>query len=187
MFHIRLARAEDADTLARLERQYLKDELTAGSGEGFQGQAFSRAELGELIQNHWLLVAELAGEIVAYVIAGRWQFFETWPIYRALLQRLPRLTADDPALGGKHGLSRNNTCQYGPVWIKKECRGQGIFEALLARLRQEVAPSFPYMLTFIAEDNQLSYAAHAGKGKMRVLDYFGFAGRDYYLLLSESS
>ena len=87
---IRLALPQDIDLLAMLEKKHLNDEL-ASAAMGLQGQAFSHSELTELVNNHWVVVAQVEQQIVGYVIAGRWGFFEHWLMYRSLLNRLPQL------------------------------------------------------------------------------------------------
>lgn len=175
MLQTRLATKQDVDTLATLERQHLNDELMSG-GFHLEGQAFTRTELTQLVERHWIVVAEINGRIIGYVIAGRWSFFQTWPIYRNMLQRLNRINDDGPQL------TTQNSCQYGPIWIDNQYRGQGVFEALVTRIYREVAPSFAHMVTFIADENERSLAAHTRKAKMQVTDFFTFSDRDYYIM-----
>ena len=180
--NIRLASEQDISTLARLEQSQLQDELAIGQrNNSFAGQSFSKADLTQLLNQHWLVVAELDAEIVGYVIAGRWSFFKQWPIYRNLLNRLPRIDYE------KAKLTERNCCQYGPIWIASEHRGQGIFEALVQFIKKAVAKEMPYMLTFIAEDNLGSFAAHTRKANMQVVDFISFDERDYYLLVLPTS
>ncbi|AQS37797.1 hypothetical protein Sps_02645 [Shewanella psychrophila] len=184
--NIRPAHIGDLEQLIELEKLHLNDELNDGSkAKTLDGQAFGKAELKELIENHWICIAEKnmakdssteTREIIGYVIAGRWTFFEAWPVYRRILKGLKELNVDGSQL------SKGNSCQYGPIWIKKECRGQGIFEALVNGIKAQVKNEFSFMLTFIAEDNLASFTAHTKKASMVVLDYFTFDDRDYYLL-----
>ncbi|MFT5790500.1 MAG: L-amino acid N-acyltransferase YncA [Shewanella sp.] len=176
--NIRLATPEDVLSLAALEQSQLQDELSIEQrNNSLAGQSFSEADLACLVTQHWVVVAELDGQIIGYVIAGRWAFFKQWPIYRNLLNRLPRIDYD------RAKLTQANCCQYGPIWIATDYRGQGIFEALVQFLRKAVAKELPYMLTFIAEDNAGSFAAHTRKGGMQVVDFISFDERDYYLLV----
>ncbi|WP_299796120.1 GNAT family N-acetyltransferase [uncultured Shewanella sp.] len=179
--NIRLARPDDLKQLQRLEQTYLNDELSSSAqSQGLDGQSFGFKELERLIAEHWIVVAEQdnneGGEIVGYVIAGGWHFFESWPVYRNILRNM----GDFSVNGTK--LTKSNSCQYGPIWIKQSCRGQGIFEKLVNHLKLQVQPRFQFMLTFIAEDNLASFTAHTNKASMQVLDFFTFDERDYYLL-----
>ena len=179
---IRRANIADVTALAALEKMHLQDELAADKRDNsFEGQSFSAADFTTLINQHWVIVAEVDTTIVGYVIAGRWSFFKQWPIYRNLLSRLPKLDYE------RARLTENNCCQYGPIWIASQHRGQGIFEALVGFLKKQVSNELPYMLTFIAEDNQGSFAAHTRKADMQVVDYISFDGRDYYLLVLPTS
>lgn len=176
----RLATTQDIEILALLEKTFLNDELSSVD-DNLQGQSFSNVELTELVNNHWIMLAEDKDKIIGYVIAGRWSFFETWPIYRNLLNRLGKIGAD--VSDEFRSLTKQNSCQYGPIWIERQYRGQGVFEALVASLIREIRPHFRYMVTFIAEGNERSFAAHTRKGFMEVVDFFSISTRDYYLLV----
>ncbi|MEC4728138.1 GNAT family N-acetyltransferase [Shewanella sp. D64] len=174
---IRLAYLDDVEQLQRLECQNINDELgNESQASSFNGQVFDSKDLIHLIEKGWIVVAEDRQEIVAYVIAGPWSFFQTWPVYRHILKQLGQFSLK----GVK--LTQNNACQYGPIWIKQSYRGQGIFEQLVSTLKEHVSRQFPFMLTFIAEDNMASFSAHTNKASMQVLDFFTFDDRDYYLL-----
>ncbi|WP_299492619.1 GNAT family N-acetyltransferase [uncultured Shewanella sp.] len=177
---IRVAHAKDVNALAQLEQTYLQDELSQGQTKLMQGQSFNPNELALLIDKEYVWVAEVEDNIIAYVIAGSWSFFKRWPIYQMLLGRITQLQLDTVSL------SLHNCCQYGPIWIHPSYRGQGVFNTLVNNIKQQVALKFPYMITFIAEDNERSFAAHTQKAAMQVIDFFTFEDRDYYLLLSHT-
>ncbi|QYJ83158.1 GNAT family N-acetyltransferase [Shewanella aegiceratis] len=186
---IRLATRADLDAIAALEANQWEAELAPDQRGGMMtGQSFSRQQLDELIQNHWLLLAEVGGEIAGYVIAGRWPFFGDWPIYRYLLKRLEAGRFEiDRFETGLGIINKANSCQYGPIWIAPSQRGSGLFFELVSELKKEVAPQYSYMVTFIAEENERSFAAHTQKGGMQVLDFFEFDGRGYYLLAVDTA
>ncbi|MCG9747642.1 GNAT family N-acetyltransferase [Shewanella sp. Isolate8] len=186
---IRLATGADLDALVELEAREWQAELTPGQrGALMTGQHFSRQELSELIQKHWLLLAEREGEIAGYVIAGHWSFFGEWPLYRSLVKRLETSRFEMDRFETASGIiNKANSCQYGPIWIAPSQRGTGLFAELVAELKTRVAPQYPYMVTFIAEENERSFAAHTQKGGMQVLDFFEFDGRGYYLLAVDTA
>ncbi len=173
---IRLAQIDDVSALASLEKSQLEAELSQRESGMMQGQAFSADDLTKLINQYWIVVAESDGKIIGYVIAGSWAFFQSWPIYRRLLNCIQQHSIDG------RSLSQTNSCQYGPIWISQKHRGSGVFQALVNHLKSCVKAQYPFMLTFIAEDNERSFAAHTQKVAMQVVDYFDFDGRDYYLL-----
>lgn len=164
---IRLATFDDIEQLHRLERHYLNDELGAEvQSHAFDGQAFGMDELKHLLENGWIVVAKDKQNIVGYVIAGPWSFFQNWPIYRHILKQLSLFSLQGIQL------TQDNTCQYGPIWIQKAYRGKGIFEQMVTRLKDVVSARYAFMLTFIAEDNMISFAAHTNKASMPVLDFY---------------
>ncbi|MDO6678318.1 GNAT family N-acetyltransferase [Shewanella sp. 4_MG-2023] len=172
----RLAQRDDAAEIAQLELTHMHDELGA-NGQEMAGQHFSEPQITSLINQGWIMLACCDSKIIGYVIAGPWSLFKSWSIYQAILKRLPSIEM------GYSRLSESNSCQYGPIWIHSNHRGQGIFEQLVSQLARHVGKKLPYMVTFIAEDNALSFAAHTRKASMEVVDYFGFQQRDYYLLV----
>lgn len=177
---IRAAHAEDISSLAQLEQTYQQDELSQGQTSKLQGQSFNHDELALLIEKEYLWVAEVDSHIIAYVIAGSWAFFENGPIYQMLLRRMQHVELDSATL------TKHNTCQYGPVWIHPHYRGQGLFNQLVNQIKQQVSTKYPYMVTFISDENERSFAAHTQKAAMQVIDFFTFEDRDYYLLLSHT-
>lgn len=182
--NIRPAHQGDLQQLVDLEQMHLNDELNAGAQMSLDGQAFGKAELKQLIDQHWICVAEsddtTPSEIVGYVLAGTWSFFETWPVYRNIINKLHQFSLDNTQL------TKKNSCQYGPIWIKQEYRGQGLFQLLVNGIKKQVNPEYRYMVTFIAEDNMASFSAHTNKASMQVLDFFSFDDRDYYLLAAST-
>jgi hypothetical protein len=178
MIIYRKAKLSDVAEIARLEQVHINDELTGESPVHGQlsGQGFDNKALTELVNRHYLVVAEANGAIVGYVMAAAWSFFTPLPIYGAIVKRLAMLDYDGPKL------TVANSCQYGPIWISPEYRGKGVFSPLVAKLKADVGNQFLNMVTFIAEDNSRSFAAHSNKAKMQVVDFFSFQGRDYYLL-----
>ena len=174
---IRQACTADLAAITALEASQWQAELAPDlRGELMSGQQFSAQSLRELISEHYIVVAQHKGKIVGYVIAGSWAFFAAWPIYRRLLKNL-----SDHSVAGQR-LSVDNSCQYGPIWIAPSYRGTGLFADMVAKLKLLVQPRFPFMLTFIAEENERSFAAHTHKADMQVLDFFDFDDRGYYLL-----
>ncbi|WP_394131206.1 GNAT family N-acetyltransferase [Shewanella maritima] len=172
---IRIAVNADAAQLAQLEQRFNADELGQSSSM-LEGQCLNQTQLQQLIQQQWVVVAEDKQTIVGYVIAARWPFYQQQGLYRVIKQQLKQCQL--------HGqpLSEHNSCQYGPIWIEQRFRGQGLFQRLVEFLTQQVKASMPYVVAFIAEDNERSFAAHTSKGNMQVIDYISYQQRDYYLL-----
>lgn len=181
----RLANEADANAIAQLEKQYMNDELSS-SADVMSGQCFSKTQISELIKKGWIMLAEttenenVVTAIIGYVIAGPWSWFQAWGIYAHVLRKMNDIEV------GFSRLSSNNSCQYGPIWIHPNYRGQGIFEQLVQQLKRKVSAKYSFMVTFIAEENALSFAAHTKKSPMEVVDYFSFQQRDYYLLVMKN-
>lgn len=69
MITIRAAIAADAAAIAQLEQQHINAEL-GQSAVAMTGQSFSLAQIEQLINQHWVAVAQSKAEIVGYVIAS---------------------------------------------------------------------------------------------------------------------
>ncbi|WP_285163272.1 GNAT family N-acetyltransferase [Shewanella goraebulensis] len=185
----RLATEVDAVNIADLELQYMNDELSS-SADTMSGQCFSKVQISELIKQGWIMLAELNTDtaspgvsvksIIGYVIAGPWSWFQAWGIYAQVLRKLSDIEM------GFSRVTSQNSCQYGPIWIHPSHRGQGIFEHLVKGIQRKAAMKYSFMVTFIAEDNAISFAAHTKKSAMEVVDYFSFQQRDYYLLVMKN-
>ncbi|MGX9460004.1 N-acetyltransferase family protein [Shewanella sp. A14] len=174
-FIIRKALSTDVAAIVQLERAHVDDELL-GSHSQLHAHSFTKGEVGQLINQHWFIVAEEQGQIIGYVIAAKWSFFSAQPLYRHIIQKLKFADLNGQAL------STTNTCQYGPVWIQESKRGKGVFSALVTELKKQVANTFPFMVTYIAADNARSLAAHKQKAAMTEIVRFSFEQRDYCLL-----
>lgn len=178
-FIIRKAVLSDSSDIAFLERVYVTDELS-GRHSDLHAHPMTVGEVKQLINQHWIIVAEHQGEIVGYVIAAKWAFFASQPLYRYIIQRIKFADFDGQSL------STTNTCQYGPVWISQSYRGKGIFEALVNELKLVLKERYPFIVTYIAADNLRSLAAHKNKAGMCLIEHFCFEQRDYQLLVSQT-
>lgn len=179
-FIIRKALFTDVTAIVQLERAHVDDELS-GSDNQLHAHSFTKSEVGQLINQHWFMVAEEQGQIIGYVMAARWSFFSAQPLYRHIIQKIKFAE-----LAGQ-ALSTTNSCQYGPVWIQESKRGQGVFAALVSELKKQLNTSFPFMVTYVAADNARSLAAHQQKAAMTQIDQFRFEQRDYCLLATSTA
>ncbi|GGP97448.1 GNAT family N-acetyltransferase [Shewanella ulleungensis] len=178
-FIVRKAVLTDAKAITHLERAHVDDELTTPNGI-LHAHSLTISEVKQLINLHWLVVAEQQGDIIGYVVAAKWAFVSSQPLYRNIIQRIKFAEFEG------RPLSTTNTCQYGPIWINQSYRGNGIFEAMVSELKRLIKDRYPFMVTYIAADNARSLAAHQNKAAMHVLEGFSFEQRDYQLLVTET-
>ena len=178
----RIGEIKDISGIIALQKANLYDNLSLQERKmGFVTTPFSETQLGELLAERGIFVAEDQGELVGYAMAGTWDFFSQWPIFPYMVSRLGSLTFPGnrilPVL----------SFQYGPVCISAALRGSGLFPLLFEEMRLEFASRFPVGLTFINRVNERSYAAHTRKLGMTVIDEFEFSGRNYYMLAFDTS
>ena len=144
---------------------------------GFVTTLFTREQLTELIEQEDGISIACDGEsLVAYAMAGSWQFWSKWPLFQQMIADLPNITY----LGKT--LSTENSYQYGPVCIDMAYRGQGVLENLFAHSARLMSKRYPILITFINHLNPRSFTAHTQKVGLDVIKDFSFNGNNYYEL-----
>ncbi|WP_133405744.1 GNAT family N-acetyltransferase [Parashewanella tropica] len=167
---VRSATLQDLKQIAQLEIDNLHDEHQLDVSSKL-GQSFSLEQLATILSQGFIYIAEVNTNIIGYVLVAPWSFFNKWPIYKKMYQQLPM-----------HGISQQQSCQYGPIWVNKAYRGKNVFQPLFEAIKQQTLSKYQHMVTFIAEDNERSFRAHTRNDNMKVLDFFEMDERGYYLL-----
>ncbi|WP_310489488.1 GNAT family acetyltransferase [Chamaesiphon sp. VAR_69_metabat_338] len=174
---IRLAIESDFEGILALQSRNLYANLAAEAlAGGFVTTPFTPDLLRQLSIQSGVFVAEDGGKIVGYVLAGDWDFFSQWGIFRLMMARLP-----DLKFQGRE-LTVDRTFQYGPVCIDASCRGSNLLPELYNLMRSSFAPKFPIGITFINKINERSFAAHTRKLGLEIIDEFEFNGNSFYTL-----
>ena len=144
---------------------------------GFVTTLFTPAQLTELIEQEDGISLTCDGDqVVAYAMAGSWQFWSKWPLFQQMIADLPNITY----LG--QTLSTENSYQYGPVCIDMAYRGRGVLVELFSHSARQMSKRYPILITFINHVNQRSYRAHTQKVGLDVIKDFSFNGNNYYEL-----
>lgn len=175
----RAAIATDISGIEALQERYLHRSLTPEERKsGFVTTPFTQEQIEDRIANKGLFVTEDKGEIVAYVYAGRWEFFEQWPIFPYMTSRFPYLKYKN------YKLTTFDTFQYGPVCVDKKYRGKGVFNQTFEAMRLEWLKEFELSITFINAINDVSVKAHDKLG-WKLIDRFYFNDNNYLSLAFE--
>ena len=144
---------------------------------GFVTTLFTPEQLTELIeQEDGISLACDGDKVVAYAMAGSWQFWIKWPLFQFMIADLP----NTQYLG--RTLTTENSYQYGPVCIDMAYRGQGVLQELFAHSARQMGKRYPILITFINHVNPRSYKAHTEKVGLEVIKNFSFNGNNYYEL-----
>jgi hypothetical protein len=174
---IRIATDRDIQGILQLQSQNLYANLsTEELADGFVMTPFAADLVRVLINQAGGFVAESEDKIVGYLLAGTWDFYAQWEIFRLMISRLPELEFQ----GRKIDVDRS--FQYGPICIDRTLRGSGIFPQLFAKMKVSFAPSFPIGVTFINQLNQRSLIAHTRKLDLEIVDEFKFNEHAFYTL-----
>jgi hypothetical protein len=174
---IRTAIESDLNGILDLQSQNLYPNLApAELGGGFVTTPFTPDLLQQLIAQAGVFVAADNGKIVGYLLAGDWQFFSQWEIFRIMMSRLPNLQFQGEII------TIDQSFQYGPVCIDRTLRGGDILPQLFAKMRMSFVSKFPIGITFINKLNQRSFAAHTRKLDLEIIDEFEFNHHSFYTL-----
>ena len=174
---IRIGTEDDIKGILNLQAQNLYVNLSAEElTDGFVTTPFTPDLIRVLLAQAGVFVAEIDRKIVGYILAGDWDFFSQWEIFRIMTSRLPDLKFQ----GMKIEVERS--FQYGPVCIDRALRGGNILPELFATMRSSFAPNFPTGVTFINQRNPRSLMAHTRKLNLEIIDEFELNGNSFYTL-----
>ncbi|MDF2678419.1 MAG: hypothetical protein K0Q97_2771 [Bacillota bacterium] len=179
----RSAELKDIPGIILLEKKYHKDSISEEDKPGgFIGTFFSENKLKRLIEEEKGLVVACDGEkVVGFANSASWQFWETWPVFHAMINDLPNIKYKDTVL------SVDNCYQYGPVCIDKDYRGTEVLPNLFECSRQLMKDRYPILVTYISQDNQSSFQAHSRKLGLDVVKQFEFHGNKLFVLCYDTS
>jgi hypothetical protein len=173
----RIAIEADINGILDLQAQNLYGNLaTEARLDGFVTTPFTSDLIRLLLAQEGVFIAESDSRIVGYILAGGWEFYVQWEIFRVMIDRLPKLEFQGLVI------ETDQTFQYGPVCIDRTLRGQGVLPQLFETMQHSFAPRFPIGVTFINKLNQRSFAAHRRKLNFEVIDEFEFNQNSFYTL-----
>ena len=182
MMQLQIATLEDIDAVLSLHSKYQIDTISeADKKDGFVTTPFDKDILTELIAEKGLFIAKEGEVVLAYVMAASWQFCSRWPIFAVMIKALPSLEY------AHQTLSVNNSYQYGPICIDKSVRGTAVLKEIFEFARVEMAKRYPILVTFVNQVNPRSFAAHARKLGLDVIQEFEFNGNRYWELAYETA
>lgn len=174
----RNATVKDIPQIEELQKRYHVSFISEEEKKsGFVTTLFTTEQLRELIETeNGISLACDGDKVIAYAMAGSWQFWSKWPLFQHMIADLP----DTEYLG--QTLSMENSYQYGPVCIDMTYRGQGVLQDLFAYSARQMNVRYRLLITFINHINTRSFAAHTKKVGMDVIKSFIFNGNNYYEL-----
>ena len=174
---IRTAADSDFSGILDLQARNLFANLAATERPGgFVTTPFSSDLLRLLMIQDGVFVAASEQKIIGYLLAGDWEFFSQWAIFKVMIDRLPKLSYEGQQI------TVDNSFQYGPICVDRSSRGSQVFPELFDLMRVSFAPKFPIGVTFINKINERSFAAHTRKLNLDIIDEFEFNGNSFYTL-----
>ncbi|MES2418055.1 MAG: GNAT family acetyltransferase [Bacteroidota bacterium] len=177
--HLNISKATpaDIDGVLDLQRKYLVSNLTLpAQKDGFVTTPFTIEQIEQVMLEDGLFIAKHENEVVAYIFAGSWAYFNQWPIFPLMTKRFANLTFKNTSI------SVHNSFQYGPICIDKAYRGTGLLNKIFEYMRLNLQPKYPISITFINKINGRSIKAHTEKLKWATIDEFEFNGNHFLML-----
>ena len=170
----RLGTSKDINGVLALQVLNLQANLPITTLEnGFVTTPFTPTLIEQIIQMDGLFVAEDKGQIIAYVYAGSWAYFQQWPIFDFMIARFPSLQFN------KQLITVENSFQYGPICIATDYRGKGVLQKIFEEMRIAFASKYSISITFINAINKRSTKAHVEKLGWEIIDKFTFNNNQY--------
>jgi hypothetical protein len=171
----RIGTAADIHGILALQAQNLLVNLAADQlDDGFITTSFTPELITELLIQKGVFVAIHDKQVIAYALAGNWDFFGRWPIFPHMVSLMPSWQLQG------HPLIAETTFQYGPVCVDKKFRGQQVLPTLFETLRLSFASRYSLGVTFINQLNARSYVAHTKKIKWQLVAEFEFNNCQFY-------
>ncbi len=179
----RIATVDDIEQVLALHARYHVDTVSdEDRKDGFVTTALTPELLVELIEDEdGLVVADDNGRITGYLMSASWQYCSKWPLFQYMISRLGELEYQGLTL------SETNSYQYGPVCIDTEFRGTGVLQGLLACSLTVMKERYPILVTFVNKVNPRSLKAHQSKLNFQPLLDFEFQGKNFVLLVYDTS
>ncbi|MDR7856802.1 GNAT family acetyltransferase [Tissierella sp.] len=174
----RNATLKDIPAISKLQEQYHISTISEeDKADGFVTTLFTESQFKDLIEKeNGLAIACDGDRVVAYAMAGSWDYWSAWPLFQHMIKDLPNTKYLDQVL------STENSYQYGPICIHKDYRGTEVLPNIFEFSRAQMSKRYPIMITFINQINPRSYHSHTKKLGLDLIKTFEFNNNQYYEL-----
>lgn len=170
---IRTAKLEDIRQLVALQESCHVSNLDeSDKSDGFLNTVLDQGLLKQVIQQEEaVFVAEIDHVIVAMAVCASWQFWRCSEGLTSVATKLSTVTIESTQL------NTTNSYFWGPVCVGKGSRGQGVFEKLFQFSCKSKSGEFPYVYTYVHQDNARSFSAHTQKAGFTYVKDFELNGQ----------
>lgn len=182
MINYKKATKENIPSILELQSQNLVTNLQDDEkDDGFVTTPFSIEQIENLIELDGVFIALKNGKVISYVMCASWNYWVSWPMFEYMASFLETLEYKCQKL------TMDNSYQYGPICVAKECRGSDVFKNVFEFAREEMSKRYPILVTFINKINKRSYEAHVRKLGLEVIAEFEFNNNSFYELVYDTS
>ena len=175
--NIRRATPEDYAGILELQAANYLENLTAEEREaGFLSVQFTPAQIAAMAEDLGIVIAREGNRIVGCLCVHRAELAPLPPVVEAMLR------CCRAAVYGGRILADARLFVYGPVCIDRLHRGRGVLRKLYGALAAEVAGTFEFGVTLVADNNPHSLRAHTDGLGMDDVARFEHGSQSYHLL-----
>ena len=150
-----------------LERNFADNLTDSQKKDGFLSIRFTRDQLREMADDGIMVVALCESRVVGFLSTQSCRYNLAIPVARTMIESL------------SDSIEQSRTLVCGPVCIDSAFRGQGILEKMYALLGRETAGIYTTGITFVADGNPRSIAAHRDKLGMTPAGRFEHDGKTF--------
>jgi hypothetical protein len=120
--------------------------------------------------------------LAGYALVMRREFEKDIPVLQPMFGQFNDLVYNGKKLGDQSYFVMGQIC------VAKPYRGMGVFAGLYAKMREEMAPHFQYVITEIDKKNTRSQRAHEKVGFKTIAEYHSdFDNEDWLIVLWDLS
>ncbi|MGA0558877.1 GNAT family N-acetyltransferase [Larkinella sp. VNQ87] len=158
----------DLQGILALQRQNLRTVLTTDilNSQGFLTIEHDLPLLRRMNDAAPSIIAKDGAEVVGYSLTMLPSFRDDIPMLTAMFDLLDNLTYQNRLLGDYAYVVMGQIC------VAKRFRGQGLFDGLYGKFREELAGTYALAVTEVAVRNRRSQRAHERVGFRKLHTYF---------------
>ncbi len=125
---------------------------------GFLSMNYTLTQLAGMCDPYPHVVAKLAGRVVGYALVMLPHHRAEYPALRSMFDSI------DLGVFNEKPVRQQRYVVMGQVCVAQDCRGQGVFEGLYHRFREQLRADFDLVVTEVSTRNLRSLRAHQNVG-----------------------
>lgn len=168
----------DIDQILALQQENLAKSLSPEEikSQGFVTVVHDQELLNEMNFPYPHVVARDRNSIIGYALTMLPEFEKRVPILVPMFEQINSVLYQGKLLKNQH------YCVMGQICIKKDYRGQGLFETLYKHFKEALSPHYSYVVTEVAKRNTRSAKAHEKIGFKIISEYKSYEDGEEWII-----